>query len=148
MNIYNILMAGGIVLCLLLLLFLAIETPFWGSEPGYIEFTDEFLQMMKADADIKAIRLWLNEVPRTYPGEVFLNQEQQPACIRNLEPSHAKLTVYDSYKTVRLVWGGGFGYWGLVVGPETMETPESDLGDYGEYRVHMEPGAYVFNELH
>ena len=64
---------------------------------------------------------------------------------------------------VRMMWGGGFiGHWGLVVGHRDMEIPEtelpgrrvnaqgarrSELAMYGECRLPLAPGAYVWSDL-
>ena len=51
----------------------------------------------------------------------------------------------DKHPKARLWWGSGFlGSWGLVVGHEEMETPESDLSRYGEYRQEIDKGAYIW----
>ena len=45
----------------------------------------------------------------------------------------------------RLRWGSGaMGHWGVVIGMEDMTTPSSDFSHYGEYRLLVEPGVYVW----
>lgn len=48
---------------------------------------------------------------------------------------------------VRLAWGSGFGHWGIVIGMDDMEIPPSDFSRYGEYRLPVEAGVYVWREL-
>lgn len=48
---------------------------------------------------------------------------------------------------LKLYNGGGFAQWGVVIGPKEMEVPPSDFSDYGEYRIKLEEGVYVWHEL-
>jgi len=48
---------------------------------------------------------------------------------------------------VRLTWGGPPGHWGVEIGMEDMEIPPSDFSQWGEYRLPLEPGVYVWHEL-
>jgi len=36
---------------------------------------------------------------------------------------------------------------GIEIGMEDMEIPPSDFSQFGEYRLPLEPGAYVWHEL-
>jgi len=50
---------------------------------------------------------------------------------------------------VRLMWSYGHivGHWGVEIGAENMKIPPSDFSMYGEYRLPVEPGVYVFRGL-
>lgn len=137
----------GVLLLICLLLVLGFIL-FSASEPGYIAFTNEFAQQMEENADIAAIRAWVNGLPNRDDDVYFLDKSEWPECVKGLLPMHVGVSAYDNDgNMVRLTWGGGFGHWGLVVGPEIMETPKSDVSQYGEYRVPLEPGAYLFHEV-
>lgn len=147
----------GVILLLLMLLLaglLYLIIIFYFSEPGYISDTNTFLQEMKDKADIPAIRAWLNSMPAKDSSYYCFAegtewQDCVPECIKILSPIYVDIEAENmDSKIVRITWGGGFGHWGLVVGPEDMETPESDLKPpHGEYRVPLEAGAYVFHEI-
>ena len=112
-----------------------------------IPFTNKFLQEMKEKADIPAIRSWLNSSPNKYNSGVWVDGSEWPKCIKELSPNDIQVFYDNNNRQIQLTWGGGFGHWGLIVGPENMEIPESDFEPHGEYRAFLEPGAYVFHEI-
>ena len=64
----------------------------------------------------------------------------RPRCVRVVGPPFAEGTQ------VCMIWGGGFGHWGLVVGPAAMETPVAGEDGLQEY-VEIAPGVYAWEEL-
>jgi hypothetical protein len=50
---------------------------------------------------------------------------------------------------VRFMWGSTpiEGHWGVEIGAENMKIPPSDFSMYGEYRIPVQPGVYVWWEL-
>jgi hypothetical protein len=120
-----------------------------------------FAKCVEHNADLAAIRTWLGTLEPddcvvyyvTNPREgtkssrpKYLEQARRPAPIAAMEPKNVVLSLYDDESPrVRLTWGGGLtGHWGLVVGPESMPTPESDLSRYGEHRQEIQSGVYVW----
>lgn len=119
-----------------------------------------FRRYIEANADIPAIRSWLgtlkpedcvvyniimgNGSRRSSPKD--LPKSEWPEVIAKVDPRIVRLSVDDDkHPKARLWWGSGFlGSWGLVVGHEEMETPESDLSRYGEYRQEIYKGAYIW----
>jgi hypothetical protein len=130
--------------------------------PGYRTFTSGFKRHMEKKANIEAIRAWLSTLsPAACTGEYidlydsgsignpkWPDTIDWPESITCFDPHYAQLSL-DSVgqPTIRLTWGGAFGHWGLVVGSDSMETPASDLSRWGEHRVQLCKGAYVWHEI-
>lgn len=118
--------------------------------PGYKPFTYGFRDQMRSRADIKDIRDWLKTLGKD---DCIGNTGRLPysklsKSVKVLKPRYVNLDMdKNGNPKVRLTWGGGFGHWGIEIGMEDMEIPPSDFSDYGEYRLPLEPGAYVWHEL-
>ena len=82
---------------------------------------------------------------------------QGPKC---LVENHSRFNagfIFDKEggKVLRIMSGGGMQDWGIVIGPEEMEVPESEVikdddeysGRHGEYHLKLADGAYVYYEL-
>ena len=105
---------------------------------GHVTQTAGMWFRMKAFADVGAIREWGEKVEmkkndrgvEVYVGEL-------PECVKKLRPGH--VTVDSKTRAVNVDWGGGFGHWGLWVGPKG--------GDYrpGGFALKLEDGAYVWD---
>jgi hypothetical protein len=104
---------------------------------------------MQNEADILKIRAWLKTADIRNQDEHWgLDKSQWPAAINKLSPQYTFIEMSDNNETqVRMIWGGPFGHWGMVVGPVTMEIPESDFDRGGEYRLKTAQGAYVWHEI-
>jgi len=102
-----------------------------------------FRDLMRDSADVSAIREWIESV--NIPGEVAqVEEEEWPRCIRALRPRIVR--SLDNERVV-LIWGGGFGHWGLTVGKENMRTspPHSELPGGGRSSaLPVSPGAFVW----
>jgi len=138
-----------------------IETYLW--PPGYKPFTYGFRERIRSKADIGAIRNWLKTLSKEdCTGEAIHLLLTDSALPRiqwpdSVEWSEALKVCYPGYVTldldkngnpkVRLTWGGPFDHWGVEIGMEDMEIPASDFSRYGEYRLPLEPGAYIWYEL-
>lgn len=102
--------------------------------------------------DVPAIREWMAEQEdsiNTIGSEDF----DGPKC---LAENHARLSAgmlfdKEGMRVLRIMSGGGFQDWGIVIGPEEMKVPESTYYKYnehsGEYRLKLAEGAYVYYEL-
>jgi hypothetical protein len=53
----------------------------------------------------------------------------------------------NSNPKVRLTWGGPFAHWGVEIGMQNMKIPPSNFSQWGEYRLPLEPGVYVWHEI-
>lgn len=112
---------------------------------------------MKSKADVEAIRGWLGSLDdedyesidnsyNSYPR----NRSEWPEPLRELKPGRIFLSADENGNTkARLMWRYGpiAGSWGVEIGAENMEIPPSDFSMYGEYRLPVEPGVYVWRGL-
>jgi hypothetical protein len=59
--------------------------------------------------------------------------------------------VSNEHRTVLLVWGGGFGHWGILIGsPSFRIGSPSYRVDHGDdnYYVEWKPGLYFWHQTH
>jgi hypothetical protein len=141
-------------------IFTPINTPVY--QPGCKPFTYGFRERIKSKADIEDIRNWLETLQdEDCNGETISlhsdsvpfkshwpNSIEWPESLKVFNPGYAILDLdKNGNPKMSLTWGGPFGHWGVVIGMEDMEIPASDLSRYGEYRLPLEPGVYVWNEL-
>jgi len=116
-----------------------------------------FRDRVKSKANIESMRAWLQTLNdedyksidnsyNSYPR----NRSEWPKPSRVLEPGKVFLSADENGNAkIRLVWGSSpiEGHWGVEIGAENMEIPPSDLNMYGEYRLPVEPGLYVWRSL-
>ncbi len=124
-------------------------TPYLGV-PGYKPFTYGFRDRIRSRADVEDIRDWLKTVSKEDCIGDFgrLPYSKLSESLKALNPKYAVFcTGENGNPKVRLTWGSGFGHWGVEIGMEDMEIPPSDLSQYGEYRLPLEPGVYVWHEI-
>jgi hypothetical protein len=114
--------------------------------PAYKPFMSGFADRMISKTDTEAIRDWLKTVPKERcTGETL---DSYPSSVAALKPRYVSLDLDDNGNSkVRLTWGGGFGHWGVEIGMQDMRTPPSDFSRFGEYRLSVQPGMYVWLEL-
>jgi hypothetical protein len=88
------------------------------------QFLKGFRDRVKSQLEVEAIRAWVPTI-KLPPGEIFV-PEPWPAFIMKLQPppSHISLGEPGS-NTIWLQWGGGFGYWGILIGPESFKMSSS-----------------------
>jgi len=118
--------------------------------PGYKPFTYGFRERMRSKADIEDIRDWLRTLRKEdCAGSVIrIPFEKWPKSLKIFHPHHVNLDLDENGNPkIRLTWGSGFGHWGFEIGMEDMEIPPSDFSQFGEYRLPLGPGAYVWHEL-
>ena len=131
-------------------------------QPGYKPFTYGFRERMRSKADIEAIRDWLRtlgkedctgETIRLFSDSHSFKSEwpdsiEWPKSLKVLNPGYVNLDLDENGNPkVRLTWGGPPGHWGIEIGMDDMAIPRSDFSRYGEYRLPLEPGGYVWHEL-
>jgi hypothetical protein len=123
---------------MLLLMAGLFVVPFLFSSPGVEPHSRGFQQWAKENADVEAIRAWAGTL-QGVERDTYIKPGLWPPEVARLSP---KAAYYEDADTVKLVWGGGhIGAFGIVVGPATMATPETDR----HWRIlDLAPGAYVF----
>jgi len=125
---------------------LALVMPVFLRGPGYVPFIWGFKHRMDSKANIPEIRRWLSSLGTNATN---LNQripeEKRPEALRILNAPYCAIeTVSGEHRAVSVVWGSGFGHWGMTVGRANYRL-ESGLGN--RYVVVLEPGAYVWHEI-
>ncbi len=114
-----------------------------------------FKRHVERRVDIPAVQTWLATLEpsplqpgRAHP-DIPVEESDLPASIADLNAWGWRMEFDDEERPrIRLMWGSGImRSWGLVVGDKDMETPPSDLSRYGEYRLPVAPGAYVWREI-
>lgn len=140
--------------------FTPINIPVW--QPGYKPFTYGFRARIRSKADIEDIRNWLetlkeedcnSETIDLFRDSGPLKSQwpdsiEWPKSLKVFNPHYVNLGLdKNGNSKVSLTWGGVFAHWGVVIGMQDMEIPPSDLSRYGEYRLPLEPGVYVWHEL-
>ena len=109
---------------------------------------------MKSQADVEAVRDWLKtlddeDYDNSYT-DFSHNRSEWPESLRSLKPGRIFLSADENGNAkVRLMWGSSpiEGHWGVEIGAENMKIPPSDFSMYGEYRLPVEPGVYVWHLL-
>jgi len=152
----------GIPILLITLYFLALFIPIELYSPRFKPFTYGFRDRIRIMADVGATRDWLRTLnkedctggyininpdwsffKRKWPGSI-----KCPRSLKVFKPNYVNLGLDENGNPkVRLEWGAALGHWGFEIGMEDMEIPPSDFRFHGEYRLPLEPGAYVWCEL-
>lgn len=121
---------------------------------------DPFLKGYRAwaqsDVQVEAIRDWMatvnQEAFEARDGDFIKPSEKQedtiawPDVIVDLDPHIHSGCLFrndEGQNCLRLWNGGGFGHWGIVIGPKEMRI---DSDSYGGQRLKVEEGVYVWSE--
>ena len=110
---------------------------------------DGFFVRMEKEADIITIRQWLEtyNIDKQAEHHEITSDDWIPE-LKRLNPKYIYIEPEESIRVVRLVWGGPFvRHWGLVIGPEDMEIPQSDIHRGGERRIKLSAGVYVWHDV-
>jgi len=97
-----------------------------------------FCDWARQSIDVEALRAWRDERLRGPVSHDFIDLSQWPPFVAKVSPQY--VTVYDG--EARLVWGGGFGHWGVAVGRPDRE----EHWGRGETRTVISGDFYVWWE--
>ena len=143
---------------------ISVATPIetYLTPPGYKPYTYGFRERVSSKADIGAIRDWLRTLRREQctgeevdilsdsflPLSRWPDSIDWPKSLKAFNPHYVRLDLDENGNPkVRLTWGGVLAHWGFEIGMEDMEVPPSDFSRWGEYRLPLQRGAYVWYEL-
>lgn len=130
-----------IVLLILPISLVIITYLYLTREPGNIHKLEKISKEMQAEADFEEIRHWLQSKYSESFEHREIYRKDWPESISKLDPVY--VSIYgDGY--VKLIWGGGLGHWGLIVGDETLVLP---LRERNEFRLEIKPGVYAWHEI-
>ena len=109
---------------------------------------------VKSRADIEATRTWLESLGHKdyeYASDHYtgIPSIDLPKSLRGLKGAGLALSADENGNAkVRLIWGSGMlGHWGAEIGMKDMKIPPSDFNTYGEVRLPLEPGVYIWWDL-
>lgn len=147
----------GIPLVFMVSLLVPVFTSYKGIIAVNKPFMYGFRTRMKSKADIEAIRDWLeslddedyDSIDNSYISFPH-NRAEWPQPLKLLKSGRVFLSADENDNAkVRLMWSYGHivGAWGVEIGAENMKIPPSDFSMYGEYRLPVEPGVYVWRGL-
>lgn len=140
--------------------FTHIETYLW--QPGYKLTTYGYRDRLRKEVDIEAVREWLRTLRKEdctgeridlvsgsdYSKRYWPDSIEWPKSLKVLNPRFVSLNLDENWKPkIRLTWVEFMAFVGVEIGMEDMEIPPSDFSNYGEYRLPLESGAYVWHEL-
>jgi len=131
------------VVLLMMLLPLLVESQLRPDEGGLYGLRDR----VRSQADIPAIRNWLKTLDKEdyVPRRDYYSPDKLPEPVKGLGLGVVFLSADKSGKpTVNFYSGGGFHHWGVTIGLEDMEIPESDLSFHYDALLLVQPGVYVY----
>lgn len=119
------------------------------NKPGIWYIMEGFRERVQQYIDVETIRQWAETYDikkQTTYKEV--DKSHWPRTLWRLAPNTVNIhsSTTSDYK-VYAVWGGPFGHWGLVVGPENMPFPGSETHRGGEWRTEFSKGVYLWYEI-
>lgn len=133
-----------------------LVSSFFFVDPEFSGRRQKFLMLglrdrVKNRADIGATRMWLQSLDAKDYGDGYdrISRDDLPESLRGLKDAGPMLAKDENGNAkVRLIWGSGMmGHWGVEIGMKDMKIPPSDFSQYGEVRLALEPGVYVWWEL-
>jgi hypothetical protein len=107
-------------------------------------------ERVRSKADIQVVRDWLKTLSKEDYADYGerLSSEEWPKSLKAFNPHYVRVDLDENGNPkVRLTWGGALAHWGVEIGMEDMEIPPSDFSRWGEYRLPLERGVYVWHEL-
>jgi hypothetical protein len=138
-----------VYLVLLFLSFFLPESDFLGC--SYKFFMSGLRDRVRSTVNVEATRNWLKILSKEEHGyaefsEVRIPSQKWSKLLKKLKPDIVSLLADEnSNPKLRLRWGSGaMGHWGVVIGMKDMIVPSSDYSQYGEYRLSVEQGIYVW----
>jgi hypothetical protein len=111
----------------------------------FLTFEKGFLETVERRVDPDLLQKWAIErlaLHQATNATVQIPSTELPSFVVRIRPSGAPaalISELDGHRFVELVWGGGFGHWGLIIGPPNFEVPEQK----GYTILKWKPGIYV-----
>ena len=119
---------------------------------SYERFTEGYRDWAKSVLEVEQIRNWMKDLKDTKSFGIYDDFQGSKCLAENHSRFNAGIIFNEeNQRILRIMSGGGFQDWGVVIGPVEMEVPESTYYEYyencGEYRLKLADGAYVYYEL-
>ena len=100
--------------------------------------TDAFARKMRNFDGLQEIYQWVITIER--PVDSRISEMDYPPALKQLKPKYVDVVAPQ---WIRISWGGGFGHWGLLMGPSDYPPDAS----FREYRVRISKGIFSWSEI-
>jgi hypothetical protein len=139
----------GVIVLIGFLLIITAMVVSW--KPIYKTRLPQFADEVKAIIDPQELQKWaVINLGKINSGSQEISLKDVPESIRNLksngsplEYATAEIGTSPKDRYIALMWGGGFGHWGIDVGAATFEQPADD-----NFYIKWAPGIYFWYETH
>jgi hypothetical protein len=117
------------------------------ASPRYVSKTKEFRNELQQSVSPSKLRKWaMTEIARADGQRVDL--EAAPPFLRGIRDGPPRYLVVEPGQGsgepyVHVVWGGGFGHWGLKAGSTSLRI----VDDARNYHLEWKPGLYAWHEI-
>ncbi len=131
--------AGGRRLCVTILLVgaaVSIGVLYMSREPSSRPFLRGVRDWATRNVDTEVIRAWRDRIGDS---TVVVDPNGLPGPVREWAPAEV-CALPEGWTAI--VWGGGFGHWGLLVGPPNQTAPHFVEGP----RLRVKAGLHVWHE--
>lgn len=113
----------------------------WDQVISYKAATRRFLNEVKTNLNPEELVAWANDEIRKPHDNAMIRQEALPKSVTDAWPGSSKAQWgLLNNSNVCIVWGGGFGHWGLKIG-----DPSTYLND-GTYNIMWTTNIYVWHQ--
>lgn len=130
---------------LVFLRFIPVALILTGCHPSYETQLPKFAEDVKGAANPTNLQNWAIDFLKTNAGSQFIDKTNVPLYIRNLNSQGSPFQwAFCNSNYVSLVWGGGFGHWGIDVGSQSFKADDTNWNYYIEWK----PGIYFWHETH
>jgi hypothetical protein len=112
-------------------------------KPGYVKRTSEFAATVKSTVNPDELQSWATNILSTTSGDVDVTNVPNfvLSMSKDAPPEGVQIQHDDSGRYVQIVYGSGFGHWGLYVGFTNLEMK----GDERFYVLPWKPGIYFWS---
>ena len=106
--------------------------------------TEAFLERVRSKHTPAELQLWAQEILNAHNNEseqFYLSTNEMPDFVLHLDPPLEPFVIVHPKSYLTIAWGGGFGFWGLLVGDS--KAPDNSV----IYSIEWVPGVYAFHDL-
>ncbi|HXA44944.1 MAG TPA: hypothetical protein VNZ25_05520 [Candidatus Angelobacter sp.] len=115
-------------------------------EHGYKIDTQQFLERVKAKHESSELQAWALTVLNAHTEDkkpFNLPRKEIPEFILELDPPIEPFVTVHPNSYIAVVWGGGFGFWGLFLAKSDSGLPENK----SIYFIEWSPGVQAFHDI-
>ncbi len=112
-------------------------------------FNHGFRDRIRSKADIGSIRDWMRTLSKEEYEDfsVRLPRDEWPKPLKVLNPNSITLLAdKNANPQVRMMWGAAVFHWGVAIGMQDMVIPPTEISEWTECWLLVEPGVYVWDQ--